>query len=93
MTHDVFTFLVHHTGGRRKEWVDDDVDLDVFSHRAEAYSGAGVVVVCRDAAMMPVRRVVKGALEKGLSGPEIQQHVVAMKDELAAAVTRHDFRC
>ena len=35
---------------------------------------------------------MKGALERGLSGPEIQKHVMEMKEELAAAVTMEDFR-
>lgn len=58
----------------------------------DGYSGADVAIVCRDAAMMSVRRVMKGAMERGLSGPEIQKHVMEMKEELAAAVTMEDFR-
>lgn len=72
--------------------VDDDVDLDVLAELTDGYSGADVAVVCRDAAMMSVRRVMKGAMDRGLSGPEIQKHVMEMKDELAAAVTMEDFR-
>lgn len=72
--------------------MDDDVDLDVLAGLTDGYSGADVAIVCRDAAMMSVRRVMKGAMERGLSGPEIQKHVMEMKDELAAAVTMEDFR-
>ncbi|CAB1105961.1 unnamed protein product [Ectocarpus sp. CCAP 1310/34] len=72
--------------------VDDDVDLDALAGLTDGYSGADVAIVCRDAAMMSVRRVMKGALERGLSGPEIQKHIMEMKDELAAAVTMEDFR-
>lgn len=72
--------------------VDDDVDLDALAGLTDGYSGADVAIVCRDAAMMSVRRVMKGAMERGLSGPEIQKHVMEMKDELAAAVTMEDFR-
>lgn len=72
--------------------VDDDVDLDVLASLTDGYSGADVAIVCRDAAMMSVRRVMKGAMERGLSGPDIQKHVMEMKDELAAAVTMEDFR-
>lgn len=71
--------------------VDDDVDLDLLASLTEGYSGADVAIVCRDAAMMSVRRVMKGAMDKGLSGPDIQKHVMEMKDELAAAVTMEDF--
>lgn len=35
---------------------------------------------------------MKGAIDRGLSGPEIQKHVMEMKEELAAAVTMEDFR-
>lgn len=73
--------------------MDDDVDLDALARLTDGYSGADISVVCRDAAMMSVRRVMKSALEKGLSGPEIQKHIMEMKDELAAAVTMEDFRC
>ena len=72
--------------------MDDDVDLDVLSPLTDGYSGADVAVVCRDAAMMSVRRIVKGAQEKGLCGADIQEHVLAMKDELAAPITMDDFR-
>lgn len=63
-----------------------------MANLTDGYSGADVAIVCRDAAMMSVRRVMKGALERGLSGPEIQKHVMEMKEELAAAVTMEDFR-
>ena len=66
--------------------------MDALANLTDGYSGADVAIVCRDAAMMSVRRVMKGALERGLSGPEIQKHVMEMKDELAAAVTMEDFR-
>lgn len=75
-----------------RQQVDDDVDLDALANLTDGYSGADVAIVCRDAAMMSVRRVMKGALERGLSGPEIQKHVMEMKEELAAAVTMEDFR-
>lgn len=75
-----------------RQQVDDDVDLDALAGLTDGYSGADVAIVCRDAAMMSVRRVMKGALERGLSGPEIQKHVMEMKEELAAAVTMEDFR-
>lgn len=66
--------------------------MDALANLTDGYSGADVAIVCRDAAMMSVRRVMKGALERGLSGPEIQKHVMEMKEELAAAVTMEDFR-
>ncbi|CAN0022332.1 unnamed protein product, partial [Discosporangium mesarthrocarpum] len=69
-----------------------DVDLDALSEATEGYSGADVAVVCRDAAMMSVRRVMEEARRQGLSGPEIQKHIMGMRDQLAAAVTMDDFR-
>ena len=37
-----------------------DVDLQGVAARTEGYSGADITSVCRDAAMMAMRRVVKG---------------------------------
>jgi katanin p60 ATPase-containing subunit A1 len=38
----------------------DDVDLAVIAQRTDGYSGADITSVCRDAAMMAMRRAVKG---------------------------------
>jgi SpoVK/Ycf46/Vps4 family AAA+-type ATPase len=51
------------------------------------YSGADIANVCRDAAMMGVRRVMEAARKEGLSGADIQKHMINMRDQLATAVT------
>lgn len=38
----------------------EDVNLDVIAKRMEGYSGADITNVCRDAAMMAMRRAIKG---------------------------------
>jgi len=46
--------------------VADDVDLDELAAKTDGYSGADVANVCRDAAMMSVRRLMDAARAKGL---------------------------
>lgn len=40
--------------------MEDDVDLDKLTSKMQGYSGADVTNLCRDAAMMPMRRRIKG---------------------------------
>jgi katanin p60 ATPase-containing subunit A1 len=44
----------------REVTLDDDVDLDEVASKLEGYSGADVTTVCRDAAMMGMRRKIEG---------------------------------
>jgi SpoVK/Ycf46/Vps4 family AAA+-type ATPase len=57
------------------------------------YSGADIANVCRDAAMMGVRRVMEAARKEGLSGADIQKHMINMRDQLATAVTHEVSVC
>jgi SpoVK/Ycf46/Vps4 family AAA+-type ATPase len=41
-----------------KVGVEDDVDFDVLTQLTAGYSGADLKIVCRDASMMPMRRLV-----------------------------------
>jgi len=40
--------------------VDGDVDLEILSQRMQGYSGADITNLCREAAMAPMRRAIKG---------------------------------
>ena len=54
----------------------DDIDIEDFARRTEGYSGADVANVCRDAAMMGVRRVMAAVREKGLDAEAMQKALV-----------------
>ncbi|RVE58304.1 hypothetical protein OJAV_G00207820 [Oryzias javanicus] len=60
-----------------------DVELDLIAQKIEGYSGADITNVCRDAAMMAMRRRIHG-----LSPEEIR---ALSKDELQMPVTMEDF--
>ena len=68
-----------------------DVSLETLAERTDGYSGADIANVCRDAAMMSVRRVMETARAKGLSGAEMHQELVNNKDVLSGAVSNDDF--
>ncbi|KAH8058875.1 microtubule-severing ATPase [Aureococcus anophagefferens] len=65
--------------------VADDVELDDLAAKTDGYSGADVANVCRDAAMMSVRRVMEAARAKGLSGAEMQRELAANRGAMQAA--------
>lgn len=61
----------------------DDVNLEIIAEKLEGYSGADVTTVCRDAAMMDMRRRIEG-----LSIEEIQ----ALRNEnFTLITTMNDF--
>ena len=67
-----------------------DVDLDDLASRTENYSGADVANVCRDAAMMSVRRVMVDMRSQGLSGPEMQRELAKRQKDMCVAVSHDD---
>jgi SpoVK/Ycf46/Vps4 family AAA+-type ATPase len=67
-----------------------DVDLDDLASRTENYSGADVANVCRDAAMMSVRRVMVEMRSQGLSGPEMQRELAKRQKDMCVAVSHDD---
>lgn len=67
----------------REVALDEDVDLDDIANKLDGYSGADITTVCRDAAMMGMRRKIDG-----LSIEQIQQ---IPKDELNLPAKMLDF--
>jgi katanin p60 ATPase-containing subunit A1 len=67
------------------------VSLDALAARTERYSGADVANVCRDAAMMSVRRVMEAARAKGLSGAEMQRELQENRADMQSDVSMDDF--
>lgn len=64
-----------------------DVDLQEFVRRTEGYSGADVTNVCREAAMMGLRKRMQKARQEGISVAKMQM----LKDEVDVPVTQEDF--
>ena len=63
--------------------IDEDVNLELIAEKLDGYSGADITTVCRDAAMMDMRRRIEG-----LSIEEIQ---ALPKDELNFPCKMNDF--
>ena len=63
--------------------LDPDVDLDKVAEMLENYSGADVTAFCRDAALMSMRKLIKGK-----SPSEIKD---LNKDDIEKPVTMEDF--
>merc|ERR1712096_231615 len=47
-------FTIH----TRSLLLDDTVDHKVLAEKTDGYSGADIHIICRDAAMMPLRRII-----------------------------------
>ena len=63
--------------------VDSKVDLDGIADRLDMYSGADITSLCRDAAMMSMRRMIKGK-----TPDEIKE---MKREDLEKPVTLEDF--
>merc|ERR1712166_680884 len=64
--------------------MDDDIDWDYIVSRTNGYSGADMTNICREAAMMPLRRKLRAS---GINVNEIDQ----LRKEIDVPVSKLDF--
>jgi len=70
----------------------DGVDISGLAEKTDGYSGADLALVCRDAAMMSMRRFMADVRSKAGSLQEVRALVAEQRDSVASApVTQADF--
>lgn len=66
----------------------DDIDWDYLVAKSNGYSGADIAGVCRDAAMMPMRKKLAEIRSKGINADVIAK----IKGEINIPVTMDDLK-
>ena len=72
---------------------DEDIDLDILAERMKegGFSGADITNLCRDAAMMPMRRKIKGLNReeiKNLGAQGAAEEMPVCQEDLLQALAR-----
>ena len=63
--------------------ISDDVDFDSLANASDGFSGADITNLCRDAAMMSMRRAITGLTAEMIKNLK--------KDEIESPITLEDF--
>mmetsp|Transcript_955 Transcript_955/g.2314 ORF Transcript_955/g.2314 Transcript_955/m.2314 type:complete len:522 (-) Transcript_955:4268-5833(-) len=66
--------------------LDPNIDWDLLARKTEGYSGSDISILCRDAAMMPLRRKLIDLRKHGLSAEVVNQ----IKGEVDVPITMDD---
>ena len=69
--------------------VDEDVELEVIANKLDGYSGADITTVCRDAAMMDMRRRIEGlSIEEITALPKEQLNFPCKMNDFLETLTK-----
>ena len=71
--------------------LEADVDFDELAEKSEGYSGHDISIVCRDAAMMSVRRFMDQARKDGVGYGKIADLVKEQRGNIVTTISRRDF--
>ena len=71
---------------KEKEKEGGELDFDVLAVATEGYSGADIRLLCREAAMMPMRRLLEGKSTEELMEMKANGHL-----EIVGNMTQGDF--
>ena len=68
--------------------ISEELDWEFLLRKSEGYSGSDIASVCRDAAMMPLRKKMMELRQKGLGLQELEK----MKSDFHVPLGMNDFK-